>query len=183
MTAKKTSSGKKVAGKKSAPRKKTAKSKQTSSAGSSKKTAKKTAGRSASSAKTKSTKSTLKAADRKKLREILLSMREQLTGQINALKGESLTRDDAVNSEEDGTDAFERQFALDIARTENESVYEIDDALRRLDEGTYGVCEECGETINTARLSALPFTRMCIACKSEQENGKNGTRRRPSPRL
>ena len=77
--------------------------------------------------------------------------------------------------EEDGTDAFERQFALDIARSENDSVFEIDEALRRLSEGDYGVCEECGCLIGKARLKALPFARMCIECKAKQETGTHAS--------
>ena len=105
-------------------------------------------------------------------RKVLYQMREQLTGQIEALKVDALTREDAVNSEEDGTDAFERQFALNIVRSESHSVAEIDDALKRLQLGSYGVCEDCGGLIGKARLAALPFVRLCIECKSKQEDGK-----------
>lgn len=112
-------------------------------------------------------------------KDMLVTMRQRLTGQIAALQGDSLQRQDAVNSEEDGTDAFDRQFALNLASTENDEVFEIDEALHRLDQKTYGVCEQCGEGIEAARLKALPFVRMCIGCKTEIEKG---TRRfRPNP--
>jgi len=101
-----------------------------------------------------------------------MAMRRQLTDQVHALRGDSLTREDSVNSEEDGTDAFERQFALDIARSENDSIFEIDEAMRRIEDGDYGLCETCGELIGKPRLKALPFTRMCVKCKSDQENGR-----------
>ena len=51
------------------------------------------------------------------------------------------------------------------------------DALRRLEEGTYGVCGECHKVIEKARIKALPFVRMCIRCQSESEKGK--TKYRP----
>jgi DnaK suppressor protein len=112
-------------------------------------------------------------------RSLLVAMRNRLTGQIAALQGDSLQRQDAVNSEEDGTDAFERQFALNLASTENDVVFEIDEALQRLAQKTYGVCEQCSGGIEAARLKALPFVRMCISCKTENEKG---TRRfRPTP--
>lgn len=112
------------------------------------------------------------ARELREFRTLLLAARDQLKGQIESLKGDSLKREDAVNSEEDGTDAFERQFALNIAWSENDSVFEIDDALRRIEEGSYGVCEDCGELINMPRLKALPFVRLCIGCKAKQENGR-----------
>ena len=113
-------------------------------------------------------------------KRVLIEMRQRLTGQIASLQGDSLQRQDAVNSEEDGTDAFERQFALNLASSENDVVFEIDEALLRLEQKTYGVCEECGGGIESARLKALPFVRMCISCKTENEKGT--TRRfRPTP--
>jgi RNA polymerase-binding transcription factor DksA len=103
---------------------------------------------------------------------MLLDMRERLSNQIAALKGDSLKREDSVNSMEDGTDAFERQFALTIASSEQQSLSAIDEALRRIDEGTYGVCEACGGLVERPRLKALPFVRLCIGCQSASEKGK-----------
>jgi RNA polymerase-binding transcription factor DksA len=114
----------------------------------------------------------LSAAQKKEIRDMLLAMRDRLQGQITALRGDSLVRDDDVITGEDGSDFFERQFALNIASSEHDSVVEIDEALRRLDEGTYGACEECGELIESPRLRALPFVRRCIRCQSHNENGK-----------
>ncbi len=120
----------------------------------------------------------MKITERRLFRTKLLALREQLDRQINSLKAESLTRNDSVVSAEDGTDAFDRQMAINIASAENSSVLEIDDALRRIEEGTYGVCEECNGTIERVRLDALPFVRMCIKCQSNIE--KNGRRETPA---
>jgi DnaK suppressor protein len=106
------------------------------------------------------------------LKEQLLAMRERLVTQIEALKDDSLRRDDEVNTEEDGTDAFDRQFALDLATSEQDAVVQIDESLRRIEEGRYGVCEECAGAIEAPRLKALPFVRTCIACQSQLENGR-----------
>ncbi len=108
-------------------------------------------------------------------------MREQLANQINSLRDDSLTRNDEVNPAEDGTDAYERQFALNVASSEHDSVVEIDDALRRLDQSQYGKCETCSEQINFERLKALPFVRLCISCQSEEER-KHGPYRQASVR-
>jgi RNA polymerase-binding transcription factor DksA len=108
-------------------------------------------------------------AERKKLTGLLLNLREDLTGQVANLKNGSLRRDDEVNTVEDGTDAFDRQFALSLASSEQEAVAQINDALRRLSDGTYGWCEVCQKGIEKARLEALPFVRTCIACQSDIE--------------
>ena len=115
--------------------------------------------------------------DKEDLKANLLSIRESLTGQMAALKDEPLAREPADNTVEDGTDAFERQVSLNLVSTEHDEVVAIDDALQRLDEGTYGVCEECRKPIEKARIKALPFVRMCVACQSESEKGK--TKYRP----
>ena len=122
----------------------------------------------------------LTAKNKREFREMLLEMRERLAEQISKLQEESLRRYDSVNSEEDGTDAYDRQFALTLAATEQDSVVAIDDALLRLEEGTYGVCDACNCPIEKPRLEALPFVRMCIKCKSEAERSRKGLRRGPA---
>lgn len=114
----------------------------------------------------------LGAREKRFYKDLLMAMRERLREQITMLTRQSLQRDDAVVSEEDGTDAYERQFALTLASSEQDSLFEIDNALRRLDEGKYGICENCGCFIRKPRLEALPFVRMCIECQSETEKGR-----------
>lgn len=70
----------------------------------------------------------------------------------------------------------DRNFELRIRDRERKLIAKIDEALRRLEDGTYGVCEECGETIGTARLKARPVTTLCIECKSAQEIGERKNR-------
>lgn len=115
----------------------------------------------------------LPAAKKKEFRDMLLGLRERITGQITALKDDSLQRVDASNTEEDGTDAFERQFALNLVSSEQDSLFEIDEALRRLEEGIYGVCLQCRKLIEGPRLKALPFVKMCVKCQSMNEKGKH----------
>lgn len=111
-----------------------------------------------------------------RIQDILIKMRDRLTGQISALSDESLKYIDDSSSE-DRTDDFDREFALNLVSTEQESVFEIDNALRRIKEGTYGMCDFCGCPVEKARLQALPFARMCIKCQSASEKGR--TRFRP----
>lgn len=111
----------------------------------------------------------LTARDRETLRVHLIATRNRLKHQVDVLKGESLQRTEEIVTEEDGTYVFDRQFALTLASTEQDAIYDIDDALRRLDDGKYGACEECSCIIEPARLRALPFVRLCIACQSARE--------------
>ena len=117
----------------------------------------------------------MSSRETQKLREALLDLRERLSGQVNVLKHDSLTRNDSVFSLEDGTDAFDRQFGLSLANCENEALQEVEEALRRLDNKSYGVCEECAGAIEKPRLKALPFVRTCIQCQSEIEKRRGGT--------
>jgi DnaK suppressor protein len=113
----------------------------------------------------------LPVGKKKEFRDMLLGMRARTTEQISALKGDSLQRHDAANTEEDGTDAFERQFALNLVSSAQYALFEIDEARRRLDEGTYGVCIQCRKLIEGPRLKALPFVKMCVRCQSQNEKG------------
>jgi len=85
------------------------------------------------------------------------------------MRKNALRRDDEVNVEEDGSDAFDRLFALERAGTEQETINQITNALRAIREGAYGVCDACGGLIEKARLQALPFVKNCMVCQSEME--------------
>lgn len=121
----------------------------------------------------------LTAADKEKVKATLLELRETLTGRVRSLKNDALCRHDPVNPEEDGTEEFDRDFALQLATTNNKALLEIDDALRRVDDGVYGSCEQCGDKISGTRLQAVPFVKTCIRCQSEIERNGAGFGRRP----
>lgn len=106
------------------------------------------------------------------LKDALIKMRDRLTGQISALADDSLKYIDDASSE-DRTDDFDREFALNLVSSEHDSVFEINSALRRIEDGIYGVCDSCSCQIEKPRLHALPFARMCIKCQSEQEKGRS----------
>lgn len=122
------------------------------------------------------------AADLELFRRELMALRDRLTGQVARMRQDSLTRDDEVNPEEDGTDAFDRLFALERAGNDQNIIFTIDEAIGAIDAGKYGVCEGCGKLIEKPRLRALPFAKNCIHCQSEVERGRNnGLARRPMP--
>jgi RNA polymerase-binding transcription factor DksA len=121
-------------------------------------------------------KSTLDEKTLNQLKDALIKMRDRLTGQITAQSDDSLKYIDDTSSE-DRTDDFDKEFALNLVSSEHDTVYEINNALRRISDGVYGCCDGCGCMIEKPRLQALPFARMCIRCQSEQEKGR--TRFRP----
>ncbi|MBQ8173403.1 MAG: RNA polymerase-binding protein DksA [Mailhella sp.] len=66
----------------------------------------------------------------------------------------------------------DRAFTLRIRDRERKLITKIQEALKRMDEGEYGICEECGEDIGLARLKARPVTTLCVSCKARQEEGE-----------
>ena len=102
-------------------------------------------------------------------RSELLSMRDRITGQSGSMRSAALQRNDESNPEEDGTDAFMRLQTLEQVSSQHQLIANIDEALRSIDKGSYGVCDMCGELINKPRLAVLPFATNCVKCQSEKE--------------
>ncbi len=79
-----------------------------------------------------------------------------------------------------GSDAYDRDFALSLLSQEQDALYEIDQALKRIELGTYGVCEMSGKPIMHARLEAIPFARFTVECQSQLEKQNKASRVRQS---
>ncbi len=79
-----------------------------------------------------------------------------------------------------GSDAYDRDFALSLLSQEQDALYEIDQALKRIELGTYGVCEMSGKPISHARLEAIPFARFTVECQSQLEKQNKASRVRQS---
>jgi len=79
-----------------------------------------------------------------------------------------------------GSDAYDRDFALSLLSQEQDALYEIDEALKRIEIGTYGKCEMSGKPIPRARLEAIPFARFTVECQSQLERQSKAARIRPS---
>lgn len=67
------------------------------------------------------------------------------------------------------TDTYDREFSLGLASSDREALYELDDALKKIEDGTFGLCEECKSPITKARLKAVPYARLCVKCQSKRE--------------
>ena len=79
-----------------------------------------------------------------------------------------------------GSDAYDRDFALSLLSQEQDALYEIDQALKRIEVGTYGKCEMSGKPIPHARLEAIPFARFTVQCQSQLEKQNKASRVRQS---
>jgi len=83
-----------------------------------------------------------------------------------------------------GSDAYDRDFALSLLSQEQDALFEIDEALKRIAKGAYGTCEMSGKTIPKARLEARPFARFTVECQNEIERKNRHSRlRQPVTRL
>ena len=70
------------------------------------------------------------------------------------------------------TDNFDTEFSLNLVSNEQDVLYEIEEAFKRIEEGTYGDCLECGKKINLQRLKAVPYTAYCVTCQEKKESGR-----------
>ncbi len=109
------------------------------------------------------------------LKEILLAKREALIQEIKQQLGQSVTEEQqrrleaAMDSGDQALVDLEREMGISLQEMRNRERQLIDDALESLDEGTYGMCADCGEEISEKRLNALPFARLCVECQSKRE--------------
>jgi len=67
------------------------------------------------------------------------------------------------------TDTYDREFSLGLASNERTFIYELDDALKKIEDGTFGICEDCKTMISKTRLKAVPYARLCVKCQEKKE--------------
>lgn len=101
-------------------------------------------------------------------REQLLSQRTELISDIHLLK-ESLLGEVDVDLDEGDPDVVEREKSAALLSTLEASLASVEDALRAIDRGTYGICERCGKPIPPERLEVKPDATMCVNCQTEVE--------------
>lgn len=115
----------------------------------------------------------------KRYKAILIAERDRMEGQISHVTENALKRSarDAsgdlsgysYHMADVASDDYERDFSLGRATEEQKVVFLIDEALKRIEEGTYGACLQCGKAIPKRRLAALPHSELCIQCQEEKE--------------
>jgi RNA polymerase-binding transcription factor DksA len=120
----------------------------------------------------------------KKQKAKLLQLRDSLLDSMMGVSRDTL-RARAEGSEasafgmhqaDAGSDAYDRDFALSLLSQEQDALYEIEEALKRIDAGSYGVCEMSGKPIPHARLEAIPFARFTVECQTQIEKQKKALR-------
>ena len=91
----------------------------------------------------------------------------------NALnKDHSNTTSMPTNMAELGTGNFDQEITLSLLGSENDALDQIDGALKRIEDGSFGLCEECGMKIPKPRLEAIPYAALCVQCASQREEGQ-----------
>jgi len=106
------------------------------------------------------------------IKELLLKKRKELLEEVKVKtrsESEADRKDDVGDIYDLATNERDRELNLLMSDRERDKINEIDDALVRIDDGTYGTCEECGTDIPKKRLMIMPFARLCVTCKAELE--------------
>lgn len=111
-------------------------------------------------------------ADLEDFRKELMYMRRHLVEKLKNDNRASFKREDESQRTEESAEAYERFFTIETSGSYQEVIYHIDEALKSIKEGTYGICKNCGGLIQKPRLQALPFAKNCIRCQALHERGK-----------
>lgn len=114
-----------------------------------------------------------------KFKKILQHQKQQITSEIDNIGNNTLNKtiressgdlsSHALHMADMATDSYDRDFSLNLVSNEQEALYRIEQALRRISNGTYGFCVECGKKISEKRLKAVPFAELCIEHQEEKE--------------
>ena len=114
-------------------------------------------------------------------KELLLTLRARLRGDVSKMADAALKKNRSestgnlssmpIHMADIGSDNFEQEFTLSLMENEGVTLDQIESSLERIEEGTYGQCEECGVKIPKARLNAIPYATFCVRCAEQHENG------------
>ena len=115
----------------------------------------------------------------KKARDALTAQKEQIMKQLNeeVKEGREAALDEGMDTYDLASEERTREINLILSDRDREKLLAIEDAIERIEAGTYGICNECEEEIAPERLEALPFTRLCVSCQSDMEREAKQHRR------
>ena len=113
-------------------------------------------------------------------KKILIEKKKEINDQINHISSETLKKSQkdasgdlsgySFHMADVATDNYDREFNLDLADNERNILYEIDAALKKMEEGAFGICEDCDKFIPKKRLKAVPYAKLCIKCQEAKES-------------
>lgn len=112
-------------------------------------------------------------------KKIILKRKEEVLAEIEHISEDTLKKSQkdasgdisgyTYHMADVATDNYDREFSLGLASDERKIIYELDDALKRVEEGTFGTCEDCQAPIAKSRLKVVPYARLCIKCQEKKE--------------
>ncbi|MBI3330667.1 MAG: TraR/DksA C4-type zinc finger protein [Candidatus Omnitrophica bacterium] len=114
----------------------------------------------------------------KQFRQLLITERVKLADEIKSIARDASTSPReasgdlsayTVHMADMAADTYERELSMDLVSSEQQILYQIDDALKRLDDGSYGICQQCNNPITMSRLKAVPYASLCISCQRTKE--------------
>src|SRR5215510_5623013 len=107
----------------------------------------------------------------KKTRDALVARKDQILKQLNeeVKEGKEAALDEGIDQYDLASEERSREINLILSDRDRDKLQAIEDALERIEDGSYGICEQCEEEIAPERLEALPFTRLCVTCQGETE--------------
>jgi DnaK suppressor protein len=113
----------------------------------------------------------VKAQDVENFKRKLIEMRRDLLGQVekNKIYSKEIGEDGIPDSGDVAAYSYSKEVLMGLGESERTKLRLVEEALAKIDEGIYGVCERCEGTIPAKRLDLLPFTRYCVQCQSELE--------------
>lgn len=117
--------------------------------------------------------------DLKEFKKLILKRKEEILEGIKHISEDTLKKSQKEASgdisgytyhmADVATDNYDREFSLGLVSNERKFLYELDDALKRIDDGTFGVCQGCQSPIAKNRLKAVPYARLCVKCQQKLE--------------
>lgn len=128
-------------------------------------------------AKKKPNRSGLTAAEVRAFKTLLLAKRNEIVSNVICMEDETLRRSRTelsnmpLHMADMGTDTYEMEHTLGLMDSERKLLVEVEDALGRIEDGTYGICEGNHEPIPRERLNAIPWARYCVGCANSLEKG------------
>jgi len=115
----------------------------------------------------------------KRYKDLLIKERARLNDELSTLKKNNMNKSQrdasgdlssyTFHMADMASDNYERDFSMGLATEEQKTLFAIEEALKRVEDGTYGNCLQCGKKVLKKRLNAIPYTELCLECQKSKE--------------